>query len=157
MFLSHASTSLKQSLPETLRAGERILVRLEQPLWGALYRIGIGYVMLPIFKWLSWSDETDWQVILLFIGMLFAMRLIPAIIRMSVPFSREVTEAWLEKRQLAKDFDSYQWQKLFWLGAGMIGYITTSGVWSNILAILAGFSLLTGGIGLFLWRSTAHS
>jgi hypothetical protein len=144
-------------MPETLRVGERVLVRLQEPPWGALYRIGTGFVTFPLFNRLSGGDEPDWRVILLFVGVLFAMRLIPAIVRKTVPFSQEVTKIWTEKRQLAKDFDSYQWQKLFWLGVGMAGYIATSGSVSIVGCILTGFALLTGGIGHFLSQRLALS
>jgi len=148
---------MKESFPETLRVGERILLRLDDPPWGALYRIGIGYATFSLFNCLSGGDEPDWRIILLFIGVLFAMRLIPAIVRKVVPFSQEVTKIWTKKRQLAKDFDSYQWQKLFWFGIGMAAYVAMSESSAVMAYILSGFSLLTGGMGLYRWQGRASS
>ena len=51
---------------------------LDQPPWSALYRIGIGYVMLPLFSRLFGKDATGWCLVLWFIGVLFALRLLPA-------------------------------------------------------------------------------
>jgi hypothetical protein len=147
---------MREPLPETLGVAERFLVRLEEPPWAAVYRIAIGYVMFPLFNRWSGADAPDWRVILLFAGVLLALRLIPAIVRKTVRFSPAVIEIWAEKRQLAKEFDSYQWQKLFWFGIGMAGYIATSGSSAALTGILTAFSLLAGGIGLFRWQGAVN-
>lgn len=151
------SPSLKETLPKTLRADEHILLRLEEPPWGALYRVGIGYIIFPLFNRLSGSGEPDWRVVFLFFGVLFALRLIPAMVRKLVRFSQEATSVWLDRRQLAKDFDSYQWKKLFWLGVGMASYMGTSGSVGGVASILTVSALLTGGIGLYLWHRATKS
>lgn len=50
------------------------------------------------------------------------LRLVPAVLRRIFPFSSEAKDLWFQRRNLGKRYDSYQWQKLFWLGLGMLPY-----------------------------------
>jgi hypothetical protein len=140
------------TLPTKLRAHERLLVRLDQPPWSALYRIGIGYVMLPLFFRLFGKDAAGWWLVFWFIGVLFALRLLPAILRKALPFSREVSALWFERRQTAKRFDSYQWQKLIWFGIGLAGYAASSRTFGGMVGALTIFCLISGGVGILIWR-----
>src|SRR5262245_11853856 len=93
-------------------ARDRILLLIEQPPWSALYRMMLGVVMTPLFSHLSEGNTSELWFVVCFVGTLFALRLVPAVLRKVLPFSSEVKTAWLERRKLAKTFDSYQWQKL---------------------------------------------
>lgn len=146
------SDPMKKSLPVTLRIDEQVLVRIEQAPWSALYRIGIGYAILPVFYLLFGSNVPAWWIIVWFLSVLLTLRLIPAIARKMIPFSGTVRGCWTENRQFAKDFDSYQWQKLVWFGVGLAGYVMSSGYSSDLVKILIGFCLLTGGVGFCLWQ-----
>jgi len=42
----------------------------------------------------------------LFIGLLVALRVGPAVLRMVLPFSRETKDIWFRRRQIAKRYDS---------------------------------------------------
>ena len=42
-------------------------------------------------------------------------------------FRRSEDNLWLERRNIAKQHDSYQWQKLFWIGLGMLPYAFIGG------------------------------
>jgi hypothetical protein len=143
---------MKTTLPAKIRAHERILVLIEQPPWNALYRIGIGYVMLPLFYRLFGKEAPGWYPVLWFIGVLFALRLLPAVLRKALPFSREAIDVWIERRQTAKRFDSYQWQKLIWFGVGLAGYAVLSGTFGGMVGALTVFCLISGGIGVLMWR-----
>jgi hypothetical protein len=132
-----------------------MLVRLDQPPWSALYRIAIGYVMLPLFSRLFGTDAAGWCLVLWFLGVLFTLRLLPAVLRKGLPFSRELRTLWFERRQTAKRFDSYQWQKLIWFGIGLAGYAVLSGHSGGLVDALIVFCLLSGGVGVLLWRRRA--
>src|SRR5712691_1685328 len=136
-------------------AHERILVLIEQPPWSTFYRIGIGYVMLPLFYRLFGNDDPVWRLVLWFIGILFALRLLPAAFRKVLPFSREVRDVWVERRQIAKRFDSYQWRKLIWFGIGLAGYAGLSGNFGVMVGMLTAFCLISGAVGVLIWRRRA--
>jgi hypothetical protein len=64
----------------------------------------------------------------------------------------ETTNAkWAERRQLALRFDSYQWQKLFWLGLGLAVYLLLSGRGPAEALALTVLSLIVGALGLLRW------
>ena len=136
---------------------EKALVALEQPPWGAIYRIIIGYMLLSVFRWLMGSDASPWQLFVWFVAVLLMMRVVPLLIRKVLPFSKEVSEIWWRRRQLAKDYDSYQWRKLFWIGIGMVGYMSLFRIYGGPFGLLAGFCLLVGGIGSLLWQCSMSS
>ena len=142
--------------PTIIRAHERLLVLIDQPPWSDLYRVGIGYVMLPLFFYMFGKEAADWYLVLWFIGILVALRLLPVVCRKVLPFSREVKDVWSERRQTAKHFDSYQWQKLSWFGIGLAGYVVLSGTFDGLVCALTVFCLLSGGVGVLMWwRRTA--
>ena len=138
--------------PTQIRAHERMLVRLDQPPWSALYRMGVGYAMLPLFERFFGKDDPGWYLVLWFIGVLFALRLLPVVFRKELPFSQEVKDIWFERRQTAKRFDSYQWQKLIWFGIGLASYAELSGHSGSMIGALTAFCLISGGAGALIWR-----
>jgi len=129
------------------RTHERILVLLEQPPWSALYRMGVGIVMVPLFSRLSGGDASGWWFVVWFVGTLFALRLIPAVLRKILPFSSSTKALWYKRRQDAKRYDSYQWTKLFWIGIGLAGYVLVWGEPSSIGGAVAIFCIVSGGLG----------
>ena len=138
-----------------IRAVEPVFARAEEPPWSALYRIVIGVLLIPLSsRWLgamSW-----WAVIPLFLAMLVAVRLVPFIFRRLLPFSREVTSDWARRRRLAKRFDSYQWQKLLWIGLGMSCYIVLSADYQTISVSVTVGCLFAGGWGLAVWSRVSQ-
>jgi hypothetical protein len=143
------------TLSANMRVHERILVLIEQPPWSAIYRIGIGCMMLPLFYRLFGKDDPGWYLVLWFIGVLCALRLLPVVFRKGLPFSREVRDIWIERRQTAKSFDSYQWRKLIWFGIGLAVYVVLSGNSGGIVDALIVFCILCGGVGVLIWRQRA--
>ena len=59
---------------------------------------------------------------------------------------------WWNRRQLAKRYDSYQWRKLFWIGAGMAIYMVAYRDFSFLRATVSGLCALAGAIGLVRWN-----
>jgi len=130
---------------------ERCVVLLDQYPWSIGTRIGLGSVTPYVLHKMCDTEQPFWCVIGSFLAILFLLRLAPAVVRRLVPFSEEAQRIWRERRQLAKRFDSYQWQKLFWMGTGMAGYAMTRGNVGNATGTLLVFCLIGGGLGVLLW------
>lgn len=146
-----ANSSISQ-----LSGHEHILALLELPPWNALYRIGIGGAIIPTYAYL-FDANVSWHLGLWFVGVLIFLRLVPAVIRKVLPFSRELKSIWSERRMMAKRFDSYQWQKLFWLGIGMGGSGLILDQMSKMSTALIVFCLINGAIGVFVFRHRTAS
>lgn len=130
---------------------ERCVVLLDQYPWSIGTRIGLGSMTPYVLRQLCDNEQQVWCVIGSFLVILFLLRLGPVMVRRFVPFSKEAHLIWAERRQLAKRFDSYQWQKLFWMGIGMAGYAM---IWGNVgsaIGVLLVLCLLGGGLGVLIW------
>lgn len=138
--------------PTQLGALERSVLSVERFPWSAIYRTAVGYWMLPLFLHLSAKDDPGWSVLPWFVALLLTIRLLAAVLRKLLPFSKEVTAAWAERRVLAKRFDSYQWRKLFWFGVGLAAYSASSGKLAWPTAALTAFCLIGGALGFLAWR-----
>ena len=131
---------------------ERFLVRLDSGIWGDISRVVLGLAMLPAFRALSGGRDRIWITLALFFGLLIALRVGPAMLRRALPFSDEAKIIWAERRNIAKQHDSFQWQKLFWIGLGLLPYaIIGDGLRNGELAVTF-ICLIGGGAGLLLWR-----
>jgi hypothetical protein len=117
----------------------------------------LGLAILPAFRALPGGDERAWTFPALFLGMLVALRVVPAILRHVLPLSSEAKTVGAERRQIAKQYDCYQWQKLFWIGLGMLSYAAISGGLSGSVLIVTLICLAGGGAGMLLWWKTRGS
>jgi hypothetical protein len=133
---------------------EKILVYAEQAPWYAIYRAIIGFVMIPLSFRLCGKDASNREQAVILAGSLLALRFVPAILRHVLPFSKEIRMLWSRQRLMAKRYDSYQWRKIFWIGLGLFGYRTYSSGLYSAQIILECFCLLTGALGLIIWRKT---
>ena len=133
-------------------AHERVVLRLDEFPWSALLRAGIGFVMLVLFSSFFGRAYDGWDLILWVLGVLLALRLIPAMARHFFSFSPATKAVWSERRQLAKRFDSYQWQKMFWLGVGFASYMVTSGKLGVLGWEVTVSALISGAVGIVMWR-----
>ena len=131
---------------------ERFLVRLDSGIWGAISRVVLGLAMLPAFRALSGGRDRIWITLALFFGLLIALRVAPAMLRRALPFSDEAKKIWAERRNIAKQHDSYQWQKLFWIGLGLLPYVIIGDGLKNGELVVTFICLIGGGAGLLLWR-----
>ena len=136
---------------------EQILVRLDRDPWGALYRFAVG--MLTFNAWDRWGTRAATWLLLPFLAVaLLLLRVAPAICRAVLPFSNRAREIWLYQRNIGRFYDSYQWQKLFWIGLGMavqLGLawrLNTSGVQHPLKIWLAAGCLLSGASGMIIYR-----
>jgi hypothetical protein len=60
-------------------------------------------------------------------------------------------EIWRDRRNVAKVHDSYQWQKLFWVGLGLLPYaVVGDGLRNDEMAVTL-FCLIGGAAGLVVW------
>ena len=69
------------------------------------------------------SEGSGWMLVPFLLLVLLLLRVVLAVVRKVVPFSPELQEAWSERRRMAKLYDSYQWRKMLWIGAGLALYI----------------------------------
>ena len=130
---------------------ERFLVRLDSGPWSAVSRVVLGFVIAPVFRAITGDVDQVWVELALFVALLIGLRVIPALLRGVLPFSAETKAIWFQRRQLAKLHDSYQWQKLFWIGLGLLAFDAISGPQVGEQVITA-FCLIGGAAGLWLWR-----
>lgn len=131
---------------------ERFLIGLDSGAWSAISRVGFGLAIPPAFHALSGGRDSVWAFVAFFIGLLVALRVVPAVLRLALPFSAEAKAIWAERRFLAKRYDSYQWQKLFWIGLGLLPHVVAAGAVRNGELVVTTVSLIGGSLGLLLWR-----
>jgi len=131
---------------------ERALVALDRGPIGALYRVGVGFLIVPAWSYVIGRPESGWSLIAFFVGVLLALRVIPAVLRKVLPFGTAVRTIWADRRQMAKRFDSYQWQKLFWIGIGMALHALQSRQHFPAALALAATCLVAGAFGVLVWR-----
>jgi hypothetical protein len=140
--------------PETtkLQMLEKLMLCAEQTPFAILYRALIGFSLMPLFSFLYGDSGTFRNLVPLFIGILFMLKLVPLILRRLIPSPQAVQIVWAKQRQLAKRYDCYQWQKLFWIGLGMSAYLVFWSKAHGAFMFLTLFCLVTGGLALLLWR-----
>jgi len=134
-----------------MRFLERIFIGLDSWPWGAISRVALGLGIPPAFRALSGSRDVIWISLALFIGLLVALRVVPAVLRRVLPFSVEAKEIWTARRNIAKQYDSYQWQKLFWIGLGLLPYAVIGDGLANGERVLTLICLIGGSAGLLFW------
>ena len=135
-----------------MRRSEQVLVGLDAGVAGALLRVGLGYVTGAAWLFLNGLGSPEWTVLPFFLAVLMTVRLVPAVIRKVSRFSEPVRSVWTERRQIAKRFDSYQWQKLFWIGVGLALRLASSDRRSAALLVITVACLGAGTLGLATWR-----
>jgi hypothetical protein len=143
---------MKTDSPDPVRPYERGLLLLDQFPCGAVYRIAIGYVLVPLSSAFPVSVHAEWNLASWFLGVLLALRLVPVVIRKILPFPERAIAVWTQRRQIAKRFDSYQWRKLIWFGIGLAAYAVSSRQFGGAIAALTVFCLLGGALGTFFWQ-----
>ena len=136
-----------------LATHEHLIALLDTYPWSALYRIGLGFVIALLYYRTHSKDEAEWPFVVWFLSLLIALRLLPAVFRRLLPFSREVQAIWEQRRRATKHYDCYQWRKLIWFGIAMACYMGISGSWTAFLGTLTAFCIIGGGWGLVLWRN----
>lgn len=130
---------------------ERVLIGLDSWPWSAVCRVAVGLGIPPVFRALSGARDSVLIAFALFILLLVVLRAVPAVARHALPFSVKAKEIWKARRNIAKVYDSYQWQKLFWIGLGLLPYaVIGDGLRNGELAVTL-FCLIGGLVGLLVW------
>jgi hypothetical protein len=134
-----------------MRSIDHFLIGLDSWPWSAINRAAFGLSLPPVFDVLFAADTSPWTFVAFFVVLLLLLRVVPALLRLALPFSAHVKEIWAERRALAKRYDSYQWRKLFWIGLGLLPHLaigeTSYGEWVVTIACLVG-----GSVGLSIWQ-----
>jgi hypothetical protein len=131
---------------------ERFLVDLDSGPSCAVSRVALGLWVTPLFRALSGSSDRIWIDLALFLALLIGLRVGPAVLRKLLLFSAEAKLIWFDRRQIAKLHDSYQWQKLFWVGLGLLPYANAGGGLKAGEMVLTAICLIRGCAGLLIWR-----
>jgi len=134
---------------------DKFLLSLDEGAFGALYRVVIGFTTIPVMRLLLGSDGSHWTLVPFLLLVLVLLRVVLAVVRKVVPFSAELREAWSVRRRTAKLYDSYQWRKLMWIGAGLALYVAVSGQYWPVQIALSMFCLVTGAGATVRWRAVA--
>jgi hypothetical protein len=137
-----------------MRRVEHLLVRLDDGAAAAILRVALGYVTGATWLLLIEPRASAWAVVPFFLAVLAALRVVPAVLRSIGRFSEPVRSVWSERRQMAKRHDSYQWQKLFWIGLGLLLHVLLSMRRSGALLALAVVCIVAGAMGIAAWRAT---
>jgi hypothetical protein len=145
----------KTASPPQVGTIETILLNLDHGALGALYRVAIGFATVPATSLLLGNDVSEWTVVLSLLSVLLLLRIVPAVIRKLAPFSRPLREAWAARRRLAKQYDSYQWQKLIWIGVGLSLFTAVSGQWSPLRIVVCSVCVLAGAAGMATWHTVS--
>ena len=134
-----------------VRGMERLIVKLDERPWHAVYRVGIGFAVIPACLLLFGVEPSIGTLVVFFFGVLIAVRVLPAVIRRVLPFSASARAVWARRRELGKKYDSYQWQKLFWIGLGLALYALLSREDHSGARLLTMGCLVTGAAGVAAW------
>lgn len=136
---------------------EKVSHRAEMLPWYAVYRLAIGFGLVPLFTWWVGGDGVDWRLIPFFVFVLLTLRVVPAIVRHVLPVSEDMQAYWFRHRLLAKRFDSYQWRKLLWFGFGLGAHVVLVGHAGPVQTALAAGCLVAGCFGTLAWWRLAGS
>lgn len=127
------------------------MLDLDRSPIGELHRVIAGFLVVVMSQTVESGTDRGWRLLFLFAGVLVAYRMVPLVIRKLVRFDDSTTAVWSERRHLAKQFDSYQWKKLFWFGVGLtIAAVITNNA-SATARVLATVCLASGAVGLIVW------
>jgi hypothetical protein len=140
-----------ERIPETGTI-DKFLLNLDEGAFGALYRGLIGFAIIPAMRLLFRGWGSDWTLVPFLLSALLLLRLGLAVVRKVVPFSGKLQEAWSVRRRTAKLYDSYQWRKLIWIGAGLACYVAVSSRYGPVPIALCVFCLVAGASATVRWR-----
>jgi hypothetical protein len=115
----------------------------------------VGFLAVPLLLRFWGQDDPGWALVPFLFVILLMLRVIPAVVRRLVPFSDTARAIWAERRQMAKRYDSYQWQKLFWIGIGLALYTLLSYQFLTSRIVVSSICVLSGAFGLARWRKIA--
>ena len=136
---------------------EAISLKLDQLPWGGIVRTILGLVLIPSYAFVSQGRFPAWGLLPFFLLVLVALRIAPLVFRKVLPFSEDAKSIWAARRRLAKFYDSYQWQKLFWIGLGFALYLVWVKETDAYKNALVAVCVLGGAVGLWTWRRISRN
>jgi hypothetical protein len=148
---------MTSDVPERVGLLEKAVRGSEMPPLPALWRIAIGFFLIPSFAAWKSGGGADWLIVPFFLFVLFVLRVVPAVLRHVLPFSKDLQAHWFRYRILAKRYDSYQWRKLLWLGLGIAAYAVLLGQARGVQGVLAFVCVAAGALGALRWRHVAQT
>jgi hypothetical protein len=131
---------------------DRLFVALDEPPAAQLSRLAFGSAVVPLWTLLAGDGAPGWTLVPFFLFSLAMLRVAPLGIRMVVPFADGTKSVWAARRQLAKRYDSYQWQKMLWIGLGMLASSVMTGERGVVVLSLAAICVVSGAAGAVVWR-----
>ena len=138
-----------------MRTLDRVLISIDRSTLGAVLRALLGFVCIPLLSLLRQDVRSGWILTIGLLLLMLSLRIVPAFLRKLLPLSPEVKAVWVERRQIAKRYDSFQWQKLFFTGLGLACYMLVSRELSTSTIAVPSFCVLFGAIGLVRWYMQA--
>jgi hypothetical protein len=142
-------------ITSNLSSTEKFLLGLDAPPFDALWRIAAGIAVFPFTDLIFKEKDSIASSLEGLLIVLFLTRLFPLLIRKLVPFPASIQKAWFKRRNIGKNYDSFQWKKLLWIGLGMSLYLAFSGFWGIGRVLPTAVCLIAGAIGIFRWRLVA--
>jgi len=130
---------------------DRILISVDRTPFDAVIRALLGFACIPLLSWLHQDVRSGWTLTIGLLLLMLSLRVVPVFLRKLLPLSAEAKAVWAERRQLAKRYDSFQWQKMFFIGLGMAGYMLFSRKLFPSTIAVSSFCVLAGAIGLVRW------
>ena len=130
---------------------DRALIAIDRRPLDAVLRVLLGFACIPILSLLRQDIRSAWVLTIGLLVLMLSLRIVPVFLRRLLPWSPKVKAVWDERRQIAKRHDSFQWQKLFFVGLGLACYLLVSQKLLTSAISVTGFCVLFGAIGLVRW------
>lgn len=130
-----------------VRPAEKLLLEPWQSVWRVVYGFGVALLIERLLG----TQISLWGWLLTLLGALVVLRVAPLVGRKALPFSKEIEAVWFGQRQLGRQYDSYQWAKLLWLGIGIGTYVVLAGRFGNPVGGIALVCILAGAVGTIMW------
>ena len=135
-----------------IKTMERLIVGIDAPPAEGIYRVAIGFLVVPVLSYVVRDDDVDAALVPFLFATLLMLRVGPALVRRLVPFSEWAQRTWADRRELAKRYDSYQWQKLLWVGIGLAIHAAVSGGITLPRALICSTFMLSGAFAFARFR-----
>jgi len=131
------------------------LLALDASPLDAIWRIAVGIAVFPFTDLLFKKRDSIATYMAGLLIVLLLTRLLPLFIRKIIPFPTSIKQAWFNRRNTGKNYDSFQWKKLLWIGVGMLFYLVFSGFWGIARVFPTAVCLISGAIGIYRWHLIA--
>jgi hypothetical protein len=130
---------------------DKLLISIDRSSLSAALRALFGFICIPLLSFLGLDVHSTLVVTGGLLLQMLSLRIVPVLVRKVLPLSGEANAVWTERRQIAKRYDSFQWQKLFFIGLGMACYMLLSQEILTSTMTVSSCCILFGAIGLARW------